>query len=100
MVAAAGGLDGVGGDADVAVGAILEADGRRQPEASSRCTWLSVVRAPMAPQLIRSPMYCGLITSRNSLAAGHAQAVDVDQQLARDAQALVDAVAAIQVGGR
>ena len=29
-----------------------------------------LVRAPMAPQLIRSPMYCGEITSRNSLAAG------------------------------
>ena len=31
---------------------------------------LSVVRAPMAPQLIRSPMYCGEITSKNSLPAG------------------------------
>jgi hypothetical protein len=70
VVAAAGGLDRVGGNADIAVGAVLEADGAERPEASSRCTWLSVVRAPMAPQLIRSPMYWGEITSRNSLAAG------------------------------
>ena len=48
----------------------LKPTGADRPEASSRCTWLSVVRAPMAPQAIRSPMYCGLITSRNSLAAG------------------------------
>jgi hypothetical protein len=42
-------------------------------------------------------MYCGEITSRNSLPAGRPEAVDVDQQLARDAQALVDAEAFVQV---
>ncbi|MNU04080.1 hypothetical protein D3C72_2483520 [compost metagenome] len=48
----------------------LKPTGAEMPEASSRCTWLSVVRAPMAPQLIRSPMYWGEIMSRNSLPAG------------------------------
>ena len=48
----------------------LKPIGADRPEASSRCTWLSVVRAPMAPHEIRSPMYCGEITSRNSLPAG------------------------------
>ena len=48
----------------------LKPIGADRPEASSRCTWLSVVRAPIAPQAIRSPMYCGLMTSRNSLPAG------------------------------
>ena len=43
-------------------------------------------------------MYCGLITSRNSLPAGTPEAVDLDQQLPRDAQALVDAIALVEVG--
>ena len=48
----------------------LKPTGAERPEASSRCTWLSVVRAPIAPQDTRSPMYCGEITSRNSQPAG------------------------------
>jgi hypothetical protein len=76
----------------------LKPMGADRPEASSRCTWLSVVRAPMAPQAIRSPMYCGRDHVQELAARRHAQAVDVDQQLARDAQAFVDAVALVQVG--
>ena len=34
----------------------LKPTGQERPEASSRCTWDSVVRAPMAPQL---PAHCG-----------------------------------------
>src|SRR6266545_978811 len=56
----------------------LKPTAAESPEASSRCTWLSVVRAPIAPHETRSPMYCGEITSRNS-------------------QPLVDAEAAVQV---
>ena len=48
----------------------LNPTGMESPEASSRCTWLSVVRAPMAPHVIRSAMYCGVMVSRNSVAAG------------------------------
>jgi hypothetical protein len=36
-------------------------------------------------------MYCGEMTSRNSQPAGHAGLVDAHQQVARNAQALVDA---------
>src|SRR2546426_883419 len=50
----------------------LKPTGADRPDASSRCTWLSVVRAPIAPQDTRSPMYCGEITSRNSQPAGAA----------------------------
>jgi hypothetical protein len=48
----------------------LKPTGMLRPEASSRCTWLSVVRAPMAPQLTRSATYCGEIGSRNSVPVG------------------------------
>ncbi len=48
----------------------LKPTGQDRPEASSRCTCDSVVRAPMAPQLMRSAVYCGVMVSRNSVAAG------------------------------
>lgn len=48
----------------------LKPTGHDKPEASSRCTCDSVVRAPMAPQAIRSAVYCGVIVSRNSVAHG------------------------------
>src|SRR5690606_41948126 len=37
----------------------LSPTGHDRPEASSRCTCDSVVRAPIAPQLTRSAIYCG-----------------------------------------
>jgi hypothetical protein len=61
----AGGVHGIDRDLDVAVGAVTD-----RPDASSRWTWLSVVRAPIAPQLTRSAMYCGVIVSRNSQPTG------------------------------
>jgi hypothetical protein len=42
-------------------------------------------------------MYWGEITSRNSLPAGTPGTVDLDQQLAGDAQAFVDAETLVQV---
>ena len=48
----------------------LKPTGQDSPEASSRCPWLSVVRAPIAPQPTKSAMYCGLIRSRYSTPAG------------------------------
>ncbi|MCY1244179.1 hypothetical protein D9M72_572380 [compost metagenome] len=48
----------------------LKPTGHDSPEASSRCTCDSVVRAPIAPQLTRSAMYCGLIMSRYSVPVG------------------------------
>ena len=48
----------------------LKPTGMDRPEASSRWTWLSVVRAPMAPQETRSEMNWGEMGSRNSQPAG------------------------------
>ncbi|MCY1384898.1 hypothetical protein D9M69_732050 [compost metagenome] len=48
----------------------LKPTGQLSPEASWRWLWLSVVRAPMAPQAIRSAMNCGLRRSRNSVPVG------------------------------
>ena len=45
--------------------------GAERPEASCLCIWLSVVLAPIAPQLIRSPIYWGVMGSKNSVAAGN-----------------------------
>src|SRR3954451_5079454 len=39
----------------------LNPTGIERPEASWRWIWLSVVRAPMAPQATVSEMYCGVI---------------------------------------
>ena len=41
-----------------------------KPDAISRWVWLSMVRAPIAAQLIASPMYCGTMGSSTSDAAG------------------------------
>ena len=48
----------------------LKPMGMDSPEAISRWVWLSVVRAPMAVQLIRSAMYWGTTGSNSSVAAG------------------------------
>ena len=48
----------------------LKPIGIDRPEPSWRWIWLSVVRAPMAPQATVSEMYCGVIGSRNSQPTG------------------------------
>ena len=48
----------------------LNPTGIDSPDASSRCTWLSVVRAPIATHDVRSAMCCGICVSRNSEAVG------------------------------
>ena len=48
----------------------LKPIGIDRPLASSRWTWLSVFRAPIAPQQIRSHRYCGVIGSSHSMAVG------------------------------
>src|SRR4029450_4838042 len=45
----------------------LKPPGHDSPDASCRWIWLSVVRAPIAPQHTRSPKYCGEIGSRYSV---------------------------------
>ena len=68
----------------------LKPTGQERPDASSRCTWLSVVRAPMAPQRDQ----VGDVLRRDHVeelaARGQAELVEVEQELARHAQALVD----------
>ena len=49
----------------------------------------------MAPQLIRSAVYCGVMVSRNSVARRQAELVQFPQQFPRQAQAVVDAEAAV-----
>jgi hypothetical protein len=48
----------------------LNPTGIDRPDASCLCTWLSVVRAPMAPQVTVSAMYCGVIGSSHSQPTG------------------------------
>ena len=52
----------------------LKPTGQDRPLASWRWLWLSVVRAPMAPQLTRSLMNCGDSRSRNSVPTGRPRA--------------------------
>ncbi len=60
----------------------LKPTGIERPEASWRCVWLSVVRAPIAPQATVSAMYCGVIGSSHSQPIGSAEVEDVQEQLA------------------
>lgn len=48
----------------------LKPTGQERPEDISRWVWDSVVRAPMADQLMQSWMYCGEIGSSASVASG------------------------------
>ena len=75
----------------------LKPTGIDRPEARLRCTWLSVVRAPIAAQATVSAKNCGEIGSRNSQPVGRPSAIDVQQQPARQAQPVVDGVAAVEV---
>ena len=68
----------------------LKPTGIDRPDASSRWIWLSVVRAPIAPQATRSAMNCGVIGSRNSVPAGSPMSRRSIEQAARQAQPLVD----------
>ena len=75
----------------------LKPIGIDRPEASWRCVWLSVVRAPIAPQATVSAMYCGVIGSRNSQPTGSPSVEDVEEQAARGPQAGVDVAGAVEV---
>jgi hypothetical protein len=93
-----GGLDRVDGDLQVAFGAVLEADRRREARRQ-----LAVHLAFGGAGADRAPgdQVTDVLRADHveKLAAGrHAHAVDVQQQLARDAQAFVDAEALIEVG--
>ncbi len=76
----------------------LKPIGAEMPEASSRWTWLSVGAGTNRAPADQVPDVLGRDHVQKFAGRGHAQAVDVDEQLAGDAQAFVDAVAAVQVG--
>ena len=65
-----GGDDRVQGHFDVSAGPILEANRRREPRGEFAVDLRFGGPAPIAPQLIKSPMYCGEMVSRNSEPAG------------------------------
>ena len=98
VVRPGGGLDGVDRDPDVAVGAVLEADRRRQARGQLAVHLaLGGARADRAPgdqvaEVLRRDHVEELAARR------HAEPVDLEQQLAADAQALVDAIALVEVG--
>jgi hypothetical protein len=98
VVAARRRLDRVQRDLQVAVGAVLEADRRRQARGQFAVHLaLGGARADGAP----GDQVADVLRRDHvqELAAGRqAQPVDLDQQLARDAQAFVDAVALVEVG--
>ena len=76
----------------------LKPIGIDRPEPSWRWTWLSTVRAPIAPQHTASAMYCGVIGSRNSQPTGTPEPEHLDQQPPGHAQAGVDVTGAVEVG--
>src|SRR5437773_1943813 len=97
MVLLACGEDRVHGDSHVPVGAILEADRRRQ----AGCQ-LAMYLAFSSARADRAPGHQVADVLRRDhveelAAGGHSGPVDAHQQVARDAQPLVDAEAAVEV---
>jgi hypothetical protein len=74
----------------------LKPTGHDRPEASSRWTCDSVVRAPIAPQAIRSAVYCGVIVSRNSVAQGSPRSLISRSRPRARRSAFVDAEAVVE----
>ena len=92
------GQDGVDGDADVAVGAVLEAHRSRQ--AAGQFAVHLAFRGARTDGTPGDQVADVLRTDdvEKFAACRHAQAVDVHQQLPRDAQAFVDAEGLVEVG--
>ena len=91
-------LNGVGGNADIAVGAVFKTNGRRNTRSQ-----LAVHLAFGGAGTDGAPgNEVANVLRRNHVqkltAGGQTQPVDIDQQLARNAQAFVNAVALVQVG--
>ena len=91
-------LNRVAGDLDVAVGAILEPDRRRQTGGEFAVHLaLGGARANRAPG-DQVAQVLGRDHVQKLTASGQAQAIDLDEQLARNTQSLVDAEGFVQIG--
>ncbi len=75
----------------------LNPTGVDSPLAISRCVCDSVVRAPMAVQVMSSDRYCGMMGSSASVPAGKSEFGDVQQQFPRQENSLLDMKGIIQV---
>ena len=97
VVATGRSLNRIGRDLDVAVGAVFEADGCRQARGQLAVhLTFGRSRTDGAPA-DEVANVLGRDHVQELAAGGHALAVDLDQQLACDAQTFVDAVALVQV---
>ena len=98
VVTASGSLDRIGGNLDVAIGAVFKADGRRNAGGQFAVHLaLGGTRADGAPGN-QIPQVLRRNHVQKLAACGQSQAVDVNEQLARDAQAFINAKALVQVG--
>ncbi len=75
----------------------LKPTGIDRPDPSWRWIWLSVVRAPIAPQETRSEMYCGVIGSRNSQPTGMPSPSTSSSRRRASLQTGVDVAGAVEV---
>ena len=75
----------------------LKPTGVDSPLAISRCVCDSVVRAPIAVQVMSSDRYCGMMGSSASVPAGKPELRHVQQQLAREQNALLDVEGIVQI---
>lgn len=76
----------------------LKPIGNDTPDASSRWSWDSVVRAPMAPQEIKSAMNWGGDGIEELGPDGDTTVGELAEQVASNAETLVDLERAINVG--
>ena len=78
--------------------AFLKPTGVERPLDISRWVWDSEVRAPMAVQLMRSPMYWGVLGSRASVAVGRPTSADAEQERPGLPHALLDVEGIVHAG--
>ena len=67
------------------------------PLAISRWVWLSVVRAPMADQLMRSERYWGVTGSSDSVAQGTPRLIQVQEKGSGLSQSFGNVAATVQM---
>ena len=97
MVAACRGLNGVGGDLDIAIGSVLEADRCRQARGQFTVNLALGGAGTNGPPRDQITQVLGRDDVQELTAGRQPGAVDLNQQLARNTQALINAEGLIQV---